>query len=259
MTERTIEVDGKKILVRESEGGTESYPTLLLIHGNLGSGRWFEPFLRDYPGRAFAPDMPNFGQSDHIDDCSIEGYGRWLGAICDEIGIASAAVLGHSLGGAVAMELLVQRPAFVSRLILVDSSPIEGLVTPKEYHPAIEAYKSDKAVLAQALKGVVPTLSDERFLALLVEDAWKMNRECFIGHAETLGTADYREKLTRVEIPVHVLRGELDMLITEHRAAETAAHFGGEVITFEGSGHSPMVEQPERFRNTVEEILGGVV
>lgn len=256
MHERDIVVRGTAIHVRESDGGA-GYPPLLCIHGNLGSGRWFEPFAADYPGRVIAPDMPNFGASAHIGEWSIEAYGRWIGAICDELGITRAVVLGHSLGGAVAMELLATRPALVERLILVDSSPVEGLFTPPEYYPAIEAYKADKSVLAQALRTVVPYVSDEEFFGLLVDDAWKMNRDCFIGHAETLGTADYRTRLRDVSVPVHVLYGAHDVLITDERAKATADFFGAAVHRFETSGHSPMVETPAEFTGVVDAIVRG--
>lgn len=255
MTEKKIEVRGKALHIRESVATEQGFPTLVCIHGNLGSGRWFEPLLESYPGRAIAPDMPNFGQSDHINECTMATYAGWIAGICEACGITSAAVLGHSLGGAVAMEVLATHPALVERLVLVDSSPIEGLVTPKEYHPAIEAYKADKAVLAQALKGVVPTITDEAFFALLVEDAWQMNRECFIGHAEELGTADYRERLRDTRVPVHVFRGAHDVIVTETHANELASFFGGDVKTFATSGHSPMVEVPDEFNETISALL----
>ena len=258
MNEEKVTVNGKSIHIRQSKKVDAAYPTLLCIHGNLGSGRWFEPLLADYPGHAIAPDMPNFGQSDHIDTCTIPSYAEWIAHIADSLGISSAAVLGHSLGGAVAMELLVQNPELVDRLILVDSSPIGGLITPKEHYPAIEAYKSDKTILAQALKTVVPTIKDEEFFDKLVDDAWAMNRECFIGHAETLGKAVYTERLKGVSVPTDVISGELDVLITEERANEMATFFGGSAHRFQACGHSPMVEVPEAFNELIKTILRGV-
>jgi branched-chain amino acid transport system permease protein len=255
MTERKITVDGKQIHIRESEGTDASFPVLLCIHGNLGSGRWFEPLMAAYPGRCIAPDMPNFGQSDHLNEWTIAAYASWIAKICDAIGVTDLAVLGHSLGGAVAMELLAAYPVLVRRLILVDSSPIDGLITPKEYYPAIEAYKSDKNILGQALKAVVPMIQDEEFFQKLLDDAWKMNRDCFIGHAEELAGADYRERLRGVEVAVSVFRGAHDALITAEHADHLAAFFGGAVHTFVASGHSPMVEIPLEFTEKLVEIL----
>lgn len=257
MNERTISIDGTRIHLRESGGSTAEYEPLVCIHGNLGSGRWFESVLADYPGLGIAPDMPNFGQSDHINEWTMSVYADWIVGICDTLDITRAAVLGHSLGGAVAMELLASHPERVNRLILVDSSPIGGLVTPKEHYPAIEAYKTDKNILAQALKLMVPMLNDERLFGKLVDDAWRMNRDCFIGHAEELGSADYRERLKDTTTPVSVMRGEYDMLITAEPADVHASFFGGSVRTVQGVGHSPIVEAPEQFNTALREILRG--
>jgi len=255
MNERTLTIEGKTIYLRESSGTEPALPTLLCVHGNLGSGRWFEHLLDTYPGRAIAPDMPNFGRSDHIDEWSMVAYAHWIKATCEELGVEQAAILGHSLGGAVAMELLATYPALVERLILVDSSPIDGLVTPEEHYPAIEAYKADKSILAAALKTVVPMVKDEGFFAELVEDAWKMNRDCFIGHAQELGKADFRTRLAGAELPVHVMRGAHDILITEERAGTLADFFSATLDTFESSGHSPMVEVPDEFASTLTSRL----
>jgi branched-chain amino acid transport system permease protein len=257
MTQRTLTVGETQIHIRESEATHDSLPTLLCIHGNLGSGRWFEPLLDRYPGRAIAPDMPNFGQSGHISECSMKSYADWIASICGEVGVMNAAVLGHSLGGAVAMELLASHPRLVDRLILVDSCPVDGLHTPKEHYPAIEAYKADKNILAQALKTVVPMIKDETFFGELVEDAWKMNRDCFIGHAEELGKVDFRSVLKGASVPVYVLRGAHDILITEEKAAELATFFGGTIDTFAESGHSPMVEVPDEFAEKILANLRG--
>jgi branched-chain amino acid transport system permease protein len=255
MNERTITVADTSIYIRESAATDESLPTLLCIHGNLGSGRWFEHVLDAYPGRAVAPDMPNFGRSDHIDDWSMPAYANWIRAIADALGTERAVILGHSLGGAVAMELLASHPELVERLILVDSSPIDGLFTPKEHYPAIEAYKADKAILAQALKTVVPMIKDEAFFAQLVDDAWKMNRDCFIGHAEELGKADFTTRLRGASVPVAVMRGAHDILITDEKAKALADFFGGTLETFATSGHSPMVEVPDEFAERVTALL----
>jgi branched-chain amino acid transport system permease protein len=252
---RRLQLNGAEIYLRESDGGDGSYPDLLCIHGNLGSGLWFEPMMARYPGRIFAPDMPNFGQSSHIASWEIADYARWIGSILHHLELNAPVVLGHSLGGAVAMELAFQKPKQLSRLILVDSSPVDGLITPKEHYPAIEAYKADKNILAQALKTIAPTLGDEELFAQLVEDAWKMNRECFIGHAEALGRAQLREKLGNFKIPVHVFYGAMDILINEQLAKPTADFFGTEAVKLESCGHSPIVEIPDEFTEAVKSLV----
>jgi len=257
MIAENLRLDGVSIHLRSKEGWDPSWPDLVCVHGNLGSGRWFEGLIAAYPGRVIAPDLPNFGDSGPAGDCSIGTYGGWVLAIARAKGFSRAAYLGHSLGGAVAMEALARAPDAVSSLVLVDPSPVEGLVTPKEHYPAIEAYKADKAVLARALRGVVPTLADEALFAALVDDAWKMRRDCFIGHAEALAVADFRQRLAGARLPVSVAVGEKDVLISEAKARETADFFSAELTVIPDCGHGPMVEKPEPFNRFVLDALRG--
>ncbi len=251
MEQISLRIRDKLIQLRRSEGKDDSLPTLLCIHGNLGSGRWFEPLAERYPGQVIAPDMPNFGESEAIEGWAIGDYARWVGFIAHSLELHNPVVLGHSLGGAVAMELLFQKPQFPRAMVLVDSAPVEGLVTPVEHYPAIEAYKADKNILAQALKSIMPMIQDNELYSALVDDAWKMNRDCFIGHAEALSVADFTDKLRDASLPVAVMHGSMDPLITEDRAQQTAEFFSAKRIKFDTCGHSPMVEIPDEFCQAV--------
>lgn len=253
---RTITILGTQIQVRISGSSVKSLlPPLILIHGNTGSGRWFEKLLGKYPGLTLAPDLPNFGESGQIDEWSVPDYSRWLGFIADYFDCDSFILLGHSFGGAVAMDFATAHPERVTRLFLVDSSPVEGLVTPREHYPVIEQYKTNRELLAQALKAVVPTLKDEEFFQELVDDASRMKPETYTGHADTLAAADYRRAAKQYGGPVHVIYGEHDILIDDNKAEETAKAFSATLDKIDGCGHSPMVELPGKFWNIVAGYL----
>lgn len=252
-------IDGITIHMRSTyapgrQNSGAAFP-LVCIHGNLGSGRWFEPLFDRYRGPLIAPDLPNFGQSDSIDSWEIADYADWVERICRTEGITRAAVLGHSLGGAVAMELLARRETLAEQIILVDSAPVDGLVTPESYYPAIEAYRRDKEHLRKALRTVMPAMKDQKLFEALVDDAWQMNPKCFIGHAQALGRANFTSKLSGLSIPALVMYGSQDTLIGEHRARATASFFDAELLIFENCGHSPPVELPEEFAAAIEEFL----
>ncbi|AHC15348.1 alpha/beta fold hydrolase [Salinispira pacifica] len=253
---RTITILGTPIRVRISGSSVKNpLPPLILIHGNTGSGRWFEKVLGKYPGLTLAPDLPNFGESGHIEEWSVPDYSRWLGFIADYFDCDSFILLGHSFGGAVAMDFATAHPERVDRLFLVDSSPVGGLVTPGEHYPVIEQYKTNRDLLAQALRAVVPTLKDETLFQKLVDDAAAMKPESFTGHADTLAKADYRDAASQYKGPVHVLYGEHDVLIDDQKAEETAKAFSATLDKIYGCGHSPMVELPDKFWNIVAGYL----
>ena len=257
MNETKITLDGVEIAY--AQGGPEAdraKATVLYVHGNLGSYRWFTKVM-EMPGvRTLAPDMPNFGRSGRIETHSIGGYASHLVRFIEEVAGEPVVLVGHSLGGAVSMAVATSRPDLVRGLILVDSAPPEGLQTPAAYHPAIEAYRTDEAQLRAALKTVVPTLDDDAWFGRLVEDARRMKGEAYVGHAIELGLADFTAATSNYTGPALVLRGELDALITREMAERTAKAFDAELREFDDVGHSIMVEAPERFGAIVHTFAG---
>jgi pimeloyl-ACP methyl ester carboxylesterase len=110
-------------------------PALLLIHGiGDSSAAWADliPHLaRHYT--VIAPDLLGHGQSDKPrGDYSVAAYANGMRDLLAVLGIERATVVGHSLGGAVAMQMAYQFPQLVERLVLVSSSGIT-----KDVHPLL--------------------------------------------------------------------------------------------------------------------------
>ena len=253
-----VELNGVRIFYIEE--GLKEDPVLLYIHGNLGSSGWFQKVM-NFPGyKTVALDMPNFGKSNFIDEMDIDTYAdytaKFLQKILKENNKDSAVVAGHSLGAAVAVSLAVRYPGLASKLILVDPPPLEGLITPKEHYPYIEKYQTDKQLLKTALKSVTPGMDDDPFLDNLTDDAFRMNGKAFIGHAKSLESFNYSDRVTNFKEPVLVIVGEKDILISnEMGKAVTDSFPNGEYKYVEGIGHSIIVEDPDMFIEIVENFL----
>jgi pimeloyl-ACP methyl ester carboxylesterase len=256
MKETKVTLDGVDVAYAEA-GPTadEAKATVLYVHGNLGSYRWFTGAM-EIPGlRTLAPDMPNFGRSQHMAPHSIGAYGSHIVRFIEEVAGGPVVLVGHSLGGAVSMAVATSRPDLVRGLVLVDSAAPEGLQTPEAYHPAIEAYRTDEAQLRAALGTVVPTLNDDAWFDRLIADARRMKGEAYVGHAVELGLADFTAAASNYTGPALVIRGGLDALITSEMAERTAKAFDAELREYADVGHSIMVEAPERFRDIVHEFV----
>ena len=253
---QTVEVRELNMAYLEAGAGQ----TLIFIHGNYSSRRWFLNQLHDPPEgwRVIAVDMPNFGLSDPLPgDISIEAYADYVLAFADTLGISEFAVLGHSLGGSsqhIAVHLLA-----VTHLILLASAGPEGHYTSEEHLGLLEKFKGNRDLLGRALAGTVPTNRPDWF-DWLVDDAVSMQEHAYTGNAIALMDSDLSAKTDQYHGPVLVIRGELDLphLITDEIAQQTAdAYPNGRLLNMPGVGHSPQLEDPERFNSTLEEFLRG--
>src|SRR3712207_1225325 len=114
---RSVEVLGRRMNVVDTGGDG---PVLLFIHG-LG-GNWqnwlltIPAFMGPY--RCVAPDLPGFGLSEMpADGISIRGYGRVVDALCQELEVERAVVVGSSMGGFIGAEVAISFATRVERLV----------------------------------------------------------------------------------------------------------------------------------------------
>lgn len=230
---------------------------LLYVHGNTGSSRWFERVM-DMPGcRSLALDMPNFGRSGPLTaDPDIDRYADAVGGFISALDLEKPVLVGHSLGGAVAISLVARHPKLVRGLVLVDSSSPSGLVTPEDRHPLVEMMRTDRDFLSKALFATVPTLKDQAFFQALVDDATRMAAPAWVGNARALSSFNYQGRCGAFAGPVLVVWGRKDMIITEGMARETVSAFrNARIEILEEVGHSVMVEDPARFIGIVSRFV----
>src|ERR1041384_2518978 len=120
MNVKTETLHGRSMSYREAGTG----PVLLLVHGMGGSAEnWqavIEPLARDHT--VIAPDLPGHGQSEPGGgDYSVVGLAAGLRDLLLVLGHERATLVGHSLGGGIAMQFAYQFPEIAERLVLVSS------------------------------------------------------------------------------------------------------------------------------------------
>lgn len=240
----------------ENDGSDSGSRDVLYIHGNTGCNLWFSKVMQQPGCRVFAPDMPNFGESDYIDSADIDTYADYMADFIREMKLSTPIIVGHSLGGGVGMSIATRYPELISALVLVDSCAPDGLVTPEEHYPAIEAYKTNRDFMHQGLAAVCPGLEDPDFLDQLTDQAMKMNPIAFSGNARALARFSVTGSTDRFTGPVLVIYGEKDIIITEEMAEKTAAAFAAsELEIISDVGHSVIVERPELFTESLQDFI----
>lgn len=236
--------------------------SVLLVHGNLaGKSWWREVLAKPAPGHQYlAPNLPGFGDSAKGSNFvpSIRGYARSMLLYLDSLGISRTALVGHSLGGAVAMELVSQAPDRFTALMLVDSVSPGGLHTPFYYYPYLRMMRDDRQALHRALEAAMPSRRPPYFEEL-VDEAVRMHPYSFAGNARALDGWRAPESLGRYSGPVELVAGEYDSLSSPLVLSSTADTFESaaskRVVRLPGVGHSPHIESPQLFRDELEALL----
>ena len=136
-------------------------PTILAVHGFRGTHHGLLRVVDELPGvRVVMPDLPGFGESAVLAEGQhdIEGYGAWLGALADALGLGPETVLlGHSFGSIVTSHFLAARPGRFTRLVLVN--PISA--------PALEGPQAVMSRLAELYYWAAARLPERPGAALL--------------------------------------------------------------------------------------------
>jgi pimeloyl-ACP methyl ester carboxylesterase len=241
---RRTEVDGRLLHVRQRETGRPATP-LVLLHGLAVSHRYLMPTARRLaPRPVYLPDLPGFGLSGKPPAAlDVPEHSRVLAAWMDQRGVGPAAVLGHSFGAQVAVELALTRPDLVTSLIL--SGPCTD--------PAA-------ATMPAQLWRLVRTLPHEGWwqapiLARDIRDAgpWRILRT--LHHA----VRDHVEaKLPGLRVPVLFVRGEFDRIAPRDwltRAARSTS--SGQTTEIGGAAHNVATTAGPRMAAAIDAFLAG--
>lgn len=258
-----------------------SGPALLLIHGiGDNSSTWDEAQTRLAERfTVIAPDLLGHGKSDKPRaDYSVSAYANGMRDLLSFLGIDRATIVGHSLGGGVALQFAYQFPQCVERLVLVSSGGVAkdvnivlraaSLPFVAESLPLLQlpgALPSarfaggllDKALRASGLQLDIPEAL--RILADLPEPTASS------AFARTLrAVVDWRgQAVTMLDrwylaewIPVQFVWGARDRVIpVDHARLAHAAMPGSRLEVFDEAGHFPFHADPARFVRVVEEFV----
>ena len=248
-----------------------SGPDVLLIHGWTGTGRFWESLMQELAPhfRVWAIDLVGFGDSRNAHSAhsfSIDNHVELVVAFCESLGISANVIIGHSMGGAIAIKLALDYPAWLAKLVLV--SPVvtgsfgwlrdhflgSGVgrallgVSQHIWPLAIRSSRLGARALVQSSNPEVLT----RVLDDLQKSTWAA------AHGGLLSMINIRldRRLHEIRVPVLIISGSLDKVIPPQDSRSAAALIvGAQLLELPHCHHQTPDEDPDRFHQTVREFL----
>ncbi len=237
--------------------GFETLP-IVLLHGAGGSHLSWPPEVRRLSGvRVFALDLPGHGKSPGRGQQSIAGYARcgvdWLSAV----GLHRAAFIGHSMGGAIALELALQYPNNVLALGLIATGvrlPIPLNILTDAANPTTYR-RASEALCRQAFS---PS-AESHLVELMVQRMTETRQSVMHGDLLACNDFDASKDIERIRHPTLVLCGTDDRL-TPSRYSQFLADAipSGRLVIIPQGGHMVMLERPQAVADALDVFLSGV-
>ena len=269
-----VSLHGHDLAYRRAGDG----PTLLLIHGMAGSSRGWKsvmPALAHHHD-VIAPDLPGHGESARpTGDYSLGNLAATMRDLLGVLDVERATIVGHSLGGGIAMQLAYQHPELPERLVLVSSGGlgrevswmIRALALPGAEYVAPVIFPGFIRNAGNRVAGAIerlgiraPRIAEmwDAYASLTVpahRDAFLRTVHAVIDPGGQAVSATDRLYLAAA-MPTLIMWGDRDPIIpAAHGHSAHAAMPGSRLEIFEGVGHFPPAEEATRFARVLLDFL----
>lgn len=267
--ERSLDARGSRLRYLVAGEGD----ALLLVHGLGGAAaNWLGLMPLLLPGRRLiVPELPGHGGSSPLPAApSLSPYADRLGLLLEHEGAAPAAVVGHSLGGAIAVRLAIRRPEAVSALVLAAAAGISSATRSARYALTITGILKPGRKIAPHRRRV----ASSALLKRLVFGRWGASDppalppelvEAFLSgparHTDTVSAAkalvrdDVRPELDHVRCPVLVLWGARDNQLPVGDGFEYARRLRAPLRVIADCGHLLIGERPAACADAITGFL----
>ena len=240
-------------------------PAVELLHGLFGNARNLGALARPLVAdghRVLSLDLRNHGGSPHADAMDYAVMADDVAETMDARGMATAAVVGHSMGGKVAMRLALARPDRVERLVVADIAPVPN---PPHFGPLAAVMATlDPATMTrtEADRALSSVASDASLRAFLLQNA-----RFGAGGGWRIGLHEIRDALSRIEGwdapfgarytgPTLFIRGaRSDYVPDADIPAIRAAFPAAEIVTIPDAGHWLHADNPNAVAAAVVAFL----
>ncbi len=242
--------------------GADLAPAIILLHGLFGDKENLGALARALAGefRVIQVDLPNHGDSPYQADMTYPGMCAELQLLLDTLGLSKVHLLGHSLGGKLAMQFALHHPLRVDKLIVVDMAPISYPPRHESVFTALQTVVERGCQSRQdADAAMTDALADPRVRQFLLKSfrpggGWRFNLSALRTNYPKL--MDWPSPESSFTGPsLFIKGGQSDYLLPEHQSLIHRYFPNAKARIILDAGHWLHAEKPLLFNRLVVDFL----
>ena len=239
---------------------------LLILHGLFGSSRNWQSLARQYAGHfdVISVDLRNHGQSFHAPQMDYRVMAEDVSALINSVDVADCLVIGHSMGGKVALQLAIDQPQLLKRMVIADIAPVSYR---HDHNATLEALMAveleqvnSRADADQQMQAYIPEAALRAFLLqnLVRQDShwqWRVNLDAIESHMAEL-TSFQLPAAKFIDLPALFIYGTRSNYVGETEKTVIQQQFRrAKLLPIEGAGHWLHAEKPDIFLQATLDYL----
>jgi pimeloyl-ACP methyl ester carboxylesterase len=244
------------------KAGNISSHALILLHGFLGMSDHWLPFAKQWAQYFYVivPDLRNHGQSPHSNVFTYEAMVEDILELMEEENLKTATLLGHSMGGKVAMLTALNYPERVKSLVVVDIAPLAYKKTYSRQEDLLKKIATLDLTHFRTRKEIEEALiakdaNENRYIQLIIKNisrrsdgmfTWKFNLPVLLDSMDEI--IGFPESNTSVSMPALFLKGKLSNYIEpDHEEVIKQLFPKAQIEVVKNAGHWVHVDSPAEF------------
>ncbi|MDP4160924.1 MAG: alpha/beta hydrolase [Bacillota bacterium] len=246
-----LNVQGNKVYYSQNGNYRTDRPTILFIHGAGGScSNWAHQLTRIKGYNLIAPDLPGHGLSQGSAADLISAYREFIWMFAQALDQGPYVIVGHSMGGAITMELALAYPDILKGQIIVDSG------ARLRVNPDILAMLSRNEHPLEMVKYSYSLTAPQEVLEHASVEMKKVPTEVYLRDFRACDKFNIIDRVRSINIPTLIICGQDDQM-TPVKYSEFLSNElrRSTIVLISNAGHMSMIEQPEQVNKSIIDFL----
>lgn len=239
-------------------------PVLVFIHGWCCNRSYWkyqlDVFAKDH--EVVALDLPGHGASGvNRSTWSIAGLGADVKTVVEALDLHQVVLIGHSLGGPIALEAAAQLPGRVVAVIAIDTlQDADFVYPPKDAESMAQRFESDfTGTMAMAVRSMFPDTVDPALVEWVISTSNQTNHLAAVAIMRSYATFRMKDAMSAAKVPIRCLNVEPQDVNGLKTAVEKNRRYADfDAVELKNVGHYPMLERPEEFNAKLKETLAAL-